>query len=62
VTKGSAAEIRLKIGVTPADERVADKALTVAAAQPKAKTASARKDSKKVVAVKRVRSATTKKR
>jgi hypothetical protein len=38
VTKGSAAQILLKIGVTPADERVADKALTIAASGPKART------------------------
>lgn len=52
-TKGSAAQIRLKVGVTPADERMAVKALTEAAAKPKAKAANAPRKASKVAAQKR---------
>lgn len=37
-TKASASEIRRAIGVTPADERVAARALLVAATKPKTKS------------------------
>lgn len=40
--KASATEIRRAVGVTPADERVAARALRVAAAKPKSKARGAR--------------------
>jgi hypothetical protein len=60
--KASAAQILRTLGVTAADQRLADKALEIAAAKPKARATGAPKNSTKVVAAKKVQPAASKKR
>ncbi len=61
-SKASAAQILRSVGVTAADQRLADKALKIAATKPKVRVTDAPKYSTKIVAAKRARPATSKKR